>query len=120
MPTTPKSLEKFHSPQSRASGGQHLGARLWAAFLPPLSPGLTTRSCSRTRREGYRAAGEANDARHRAPHRGTRVILIADNTTITVVRLNTGEIIATNTINPSKTYWRNNEKEPGRWPGSHS
>lgn len=55
-----------------------------------------------------------------AEHRGKRCILIADDTTITVVHLDTGEILATNTIDPAKTYWRNNEKEPGRWPGSSS
>ncbi len=30
------------------------------------------------------------------------------------------EVLATNTIDPTRTYWRNNEKEPGRWPGSPS
>ena len=40
--------------------------------------------------------------------------------TITVIHLDTGEIVATNTIDPTRTYWRNNEKEPGRWPGSLS
>jgi transposase InsO family protein len=55
-----------------------------------------------------------------ANHRGKRCILIADDTTVTVIHLDTGEILATNTINPDRTYWRNNEKEPGRWPGSSS
>lgn len=55
-----------------------------------------------------------------ADHRGKRCILLADDTTITVVHLDTGEILATNTINPDKTYWRNTMKEPGRWPGSLS
>lgn len=53
-------------------------------------------------------------------HRGKRVILIADNTTITVVHLDTDETIATNTIDPTRPDWRNNEKEPGRWPDSLS
>lgn len=55
-----------------------------------------------------------------ATHRGKRCILIADEHTVTVIHLDTGEIIATHTIDPSRTYWRNNEKEPGRWPGSSS
>jgi hypothetical protein len=29
-----------------------------------------------------------------------------------------GEIIATNTIQPDKTYWRNTMRAPGRWPGA--
>lgn len=53
-------------------------------------------------------------------HRGKRCILIADEHAVTVVHLDTGELIATNTINPARTYWRNNEKEPGRWPSSSS
>ncbi|WOQ69030.1 IS481 family transposase [Microbacterium limosum] len=55
-----------------------------------------------------------------ANHRGKRCILIADEHTVTVIHLDTGEIIATNTIDPARTYWRNNEREPGRWPDSLS
>jgi len=51
-----------------------------------------------------------------ANHRGTPVLLIADQHTVTVIALRTGEIIATNTIEPDKTYWRNTMKAPGRWP----
>nr|WP_274637240.1 hypothetical protein [Microbacterium bovistercoris] len=52
-------------------------------------------------------------------HRGTRVLILADENTTTIVHLNTGEIIATNTIDPDRAYWRNTQREPGRWPGSH-
>lgn len=55
-----------------------------------------------------------------ADHRGKRVLIIADDQTTTVVHLDTGEIIATNTIDPARTYWRNQEREPGRWPDSRS
>ena len=55
-----------------------------------------------------------------AQHRGKRCILIADKHTVTVIHIDTGEVLATNTINPTRTYWRNNEREPGRWPGSLS
>ena len=48
----------------------------------------------------------------RSSHRGKRVLALADHTTITIVHLDTGEIIATNTINPDKTYWRDTQKEP--------
>lgn len=51
-----------------------------------------------------------------ATHRGKHCILIADNDTVTVVHIPTGEIIATNDIQPDKTYWRNTMKAPGRWP----
>lgn len=51
-----------------------------------------------------------------ADHRGKPCILLIDDTTVTVVHINTGEIIATNTIQPAKTYWRNTMRAPGRWP----
>ena len=50
-------------------------------------------------------------------HRGARIIAIADDHTVTVVRLDTAEVIATNDIDPTRTYWRNTQKTPGRWPG---
>lgn len=50
-----------------------------------------------------------------ARHRGTPVILLADESTVTVVATRTGEIIATNRIDPDRTYWRNTMKAPGRW-----
>lgn len=54
-----------------------------------------------------------------AEHAGKRVIAIADDTTVTVIHLDTGEVIATNQIEPDKTYWRNTQKAPGRWPGAN-
>jgi hypothetical protein len=51
-------------------------------------------------------------------HRGTKILAIADDTTITVITLETGEILSTHTIDPSKTYWRNTQRAPGRWPGA--
>jgi hypothetical protein len=30
----------------------------------------------------------------------------------------TGEILGNYLIEPDKNYWRNQTKEPGRWPGS--
>ena len=43
---------------------------------------------------------------------------MTDETTVTVIHLDTGEIIATNTIDPTHSYWRNTQKVPGRWPGT--
>lgn len=51
-------------------------------------------------------------------HRGTRVLAIADNTDITVIALDTGEILSTHHIDPNQHYWRNTQKAPGRWPGT--
>jgi transposase InsO family protein len=51
-------------------------------------------------------------------HRGTKILAIADDTTVTVITLETGEILSTHTIDPTKTYWRNTQRAPGRWPGA--
>ena len=42
----------------------------------------------------------------------------ADDHKITVADLNTGEVLSTHNIEPNKTYWRNQHKQPGRWPSS--
>jgi transposase InsO family protein len=51
-------------------------------------------------------------------HNGKRVLALADDHHITVIELHTGEILSTHHIQPNKTYWRNQQKEPGRWPSS--
>ncbi|MDI2099594.1 integrase core domain-containing protein [Klugiella sp. YN-L-19] len=53
-----------------------------------------------------------------AAHRGKRVLALIDETSATVIHLDTGEILSTHTIDPTRSYWRNQQQEPGRWPGS--
>ncbi len=50
--------------------------------------------------------------------RGRRVLAIADQATVTVIDLETGEILSTHLIDPTKHYWRNTQRAPGRWPGA--
>ena len=64
-----------------------------------------------------RRAGRMHHLGIGADHRGKRIIALIDETTVTIVHLDTGEIIATNTINPDRGYWRNTQNTPGRWPG---
>jgi hypothetical protein len=64
----------------------------------------------------FRRAGRMHDLGTGAIHAGKRVLAIADHTTVTVIELHTGEVLATNTIDPTKTYWRHPKKAPGRWP----
>lgn len=47
-----------------------------------------------------------------------RVLALADDHQITVLELHTGEVLSTHLIEPNKSYWRNQQKEPGRWPRS--
>lgn len=50
-------------------------------------------------------------------HARKRVLAIADDTDVTVIALETGEVLSTHQIEPAKSYWRNTQKDPGRWPG---
>lgn len=50
-------------------------------------------------------------------HAGKRILALADQNNITVIELHTGEILSTHHIDPTKTYWRNQQQSPGRWPG---
>ena len=49
-----------------------------------------------------------------------RVLALVDDTEVTVVALDTGEILSTHLIEPAKGYWRNTRRDPGRWPGSQT
>ncbi len=65
-----------------------------------------------------RRAGRMHHLGIGAAHARKRVLAIADDTTVTVIDLDTGEILSTHLIEPTKTYWRNQHKGPGRWPGA--
>jgi transposase InsO family protein len=49
-----------------------------------------------------------------------RVLAIVDELAVTVVALDTGEILSTHLIEPDRRYWRNQRRDPGRWPGSQA
>jgi transposase InsO family protein len=53
-----------------------------------------------------------------AAHARKRVLAFADDHHVTVADLTTGEVLSVHLIEPDKTYWRNQNKEPGRWPSS--
>jgi hypothetical protein len=64
----------------------------------------------------FRRAGRMHHLGVGYAHARTRVLAIADDTTITVIALDSGEILSTHRIDPTKTYWRNTQRTPGRWP----
>ena len=66
----------------------------------------------------FRRAGRMHHLGIGAAHARKRVLALADDYHVTVIDLQTGEVLSTHQINPDKTYWRNQNKEPGRWPGS--
>jgi transposase InsO family protein len=65
----------------------------------------------------FRRAGRMHHLGVGAANAHRRVLAIADQTSVTVIDLSTGEVLSTHTINPNRNYWRNQQKRPGRWPG---
>jgi transposase InsO family protein len=66
-----------------------------------------------------RRGGRLHHLKVGAAHARRRVLAIVDEREVTVVDLATGEILSTHLIEPGKGYWRNQQRDPGRWPGSH-
>jgi transposase InsO family protein len=50
-------------------------------------------------------------------HAHTPVLIYATTTTVTVLSKTTHHILSTHTVEPDRNYWRNQQKNPGRWPG---
>jgi len=65
----------------------------------------------------FRRAGRMHHLGVGASNAHRRVLAIADQTTVTVIDQLTGEVLSTHTIDPNRSYWRNQQKQPGRWPG---
>lgn len=47
-------------------------------------------------------------------HARRRVIAIVDEQEVTLVALDTGEVLSSHRIEPDKGYWRNQRRDPGR------
>lgn len=67
-----------------------------------------------------RRAGRLHHLKIGAAHARRRVLAIVDEQEVTVVSLDTGEILSSHLIEPDKGYWRNTRRDPGRWPGSRA
>ena len=67
-----------------------------------------------------RRAGRLHHLKIGAAHARRRVLAIVDDLEVTVVTLDTGEILSTHLIEPERRYWRNTRRDPGRWPGSRA
>jgi transposase InsO family protein len=66
----------------------------------------------------FRRAGKMHHLGIGSAHARKRVMALADEKKVSVVDLATGEVLSTHEIDPKRTYWRNQDREPGRWPGS--
>jgi transposase InsO family protein len=65
-----------------------------------------------------RRAGRMHHLGVGAAHAHKRVLALADDHHVLITDLTTGEILSRHLIEPNKNYWRNQNKEPGRWPSS--
>ncbi len=65
-----------------------------------------------------RRGGRLHHLKIGAAHARRRVLAIADEHDVTVVALDTGEILSNHLIEPDRRYWRNTRRDPGRWPRS--
>jgi transposase InsO family protein len=65
-----------------------------------------------------RRAGRMHHLGIGAEHARKRVLAFADHHHVTVADLATGEVLSVHHIDPNRSYWRNQNKEPGRWPSS--
>ena len=85
------------------------------------SPGHFRLRYDTTDRKGaltLRRGGRMHHLKIGVDHARTRVLAIVGEEEVTVVALETGEILSTHLIEPGKGYWRNTRRDPGRWPGS--
>ena len=64
-----------------------------------------------------RRAGRLHHLKIGAAFARRRVLAIVDKQEVTVVALDTGEILSAHLIEPDRRYWRNQRRDPGRWPG---
>jgi len=69
-----------------------------------------------TGKMSLRRAGRMHHLGVGAKHARKRVLALADDHQVLVTDLTTGEILSRHLIEPTKSYWRNQNKEPGRWP----
>jgi len=65
-----------------------------------------------------RRAGRMHHLGIGTTHARKRVLAFADEHQVTVADLATGEVLSLHLIEPHKSYWRNQNKDPGRWPSS--
>jgi transposase InsO family protein len=66
-----------------------------------------------------RRAGRMHHLGIGAAHAGTHALLLVHPTTVEVINPTTGEHLSSHTIDPHHSYWRNTQRNPGRWPAPH-
>jgi transposase InsO family protein len=93
--------------------------------LPKAEPAAAPRGHYRVRYDhvdpggkvSIRHAGRMHHLGIGTAHRGKEILAITDTASVTVTELRTGQVLSTHDIDPTRAYWRNTQKSPGRWPG---
>ncbi len=67
-----------------------------------------------------RHAGRLRHLKIGVAHARRQILAIVDEREVTVVDLGTGEVLSAHLIEPDRGYWRNQRRDPGRWPGSQA
>lgn len=109
-----------HRAVGRATPGEAYRAR------PKAHPADTSRGHFRLRYDitdgkgaiTLRRAGRLHHLNVGAAHARRRVLAIVDEREVTIVALDTGELLSSHLIEADRRYWRNQRRDPGRWPGS--
>lgn len=50
-------------------------------------------------------------------HRRKKVVMLIDTEEVTVMDVETSEVLSRHSIAPGKRYWPDKQNSPGRWPG---
>lgn len=124
-------LDRFHQTYNQHRPhrelDRHTPAATYTALPKATAPGHGNPEHYRLRHDrldtlgkmSFRRAGRMHHLGIGADHKGKRVLAIADDTTITVIEPHTAQALSTHLIEPDKTYWRNQQRNPGRWPRLH-
>ncbi|MCF8550239.1 MAG: IS481 family transposase [Pontimonas sp.] len=67
-----------------------------------------------------RRAGKMHHLGVREENARKRVLMLIDDTTVTVTELTTGEVLSQHLIDPDRNYWPDHLKPAGRWPSNTS
>ena len=108
--------------------GRRTPGEAYRATPKATAPGAFTRGHFRLRydiadKKGaitLRRAGRLYHLKIGAAHARRRVLAIVDEQEVTVVDLDTGEVLSAHRIEPERRYWRNTRRDPGRWPRSRA
>jgi transposase InsO family protein len=112
--------QRPHRELTRRTPAQAYTALPKATPTGPGAPGhyrLRYDTIDTTGKISLRRAGRMHHLGIGRAHAGTRALAIADDSTITVIQLATGEVPSSHHIDPTHSYWRNQQRNPGRWPG---